>query len=413
MKKLLIYLSIFCMLFLVLTPLFLFAKETPAKPDAEESSIQPDIKTLQENLDKGLQDIKQAVTDKRIDDLRMEMNKRIETMQMQLNQCLEIIKKSDLPDEKNTAMEKPEQMKLGRWWLKSPLSYRSMPDKVLNHFELSYSWVRMTGDMTVDKSTVKAMHAIRFKRVTNFLKYTFDKRNSAKADDFDSYLPYTFPSGAPTIVLPIYKEKNLEMRTSEMQEIHDDLRIAVYKNFYLAPGFKYYEDDFIQVDKRLTAYMGAGGSLFDNKYISFQLFGALGYEELEYIDQYHKDMADLKDVLTLPDLENQYGKENVQLLNDELSNYEEDTVKNRIFYLDYGFNIFPTENITISNVFNYIREIRDPDKYRWTVEFELSSAIAKNVQLTCSYTESFDNAMSLLAGRKRNITSRLGIRLSF
>ncbi|KPA18692.1 secreted protein containing DUF481, partial [Candidatus Magnetomorum sp. HK-1] len=413
MKKLIIYLSFFCVS-LMFTSLYSFAEQKSMDTDAEKKTMSTEIKTFQENLDKGFQEIKQAVTDKRIDDLRQEMNKRIENMQLQLNKCMEtIMKESKAHKEKNMAMKTPKKQSLGRWWLRSPLTYDSMPDKILNHFELNISTLRMTGDTTVDKNNIDAMFAIRYKRVTNYLNYSFDKRNTAQADDFDSYIPYTVPDGGPTFLLPIYEEKDTAIRTSEMHEIHNDFRIALYKNLYLAPGFKYFEDDFIQVDRRVTGYMGAGGSLFDNKYISLSLFGAFGYEELEYTDEYHKDMKELQGILNLPDLESQYGKENTDFLKAELSEYEENRIKNSIFYLEWGLNIFPNEMITIKNMVNYIRDVRDPDDYRWDMQFVITYPIAKFVMLTYKYSESFDNSLSPLAGRARNISSRFGVQLSF
>jgi len=272
---------------------------------------------------------------------------------------------------------------LGRWWLRSSLSYDPLPTQILNHLELSYNFSRMTGNLTVDKHVINTLIVTRYKRFTNYLNYTFDKRNSARA--------YDYPEGTKII------EVNFEIRDSTKHLVTEELRFAILKQLFTAVGFMYEEDNFVSLDKRITAYLGFGGRPIQTDHFMLKFFTALGHEEKDYTKDYHEFAS-------------YFTEEERSVL---MPDYETGTVKSDIFYCDQIFNWSITDDISFREKLMTFIDTDDSDKYRWTLDLGLEYQFTKHLSLMLNYNEFFDKAMNPLMGRKRDISKGVFVKVIF
>jgi len=272
---------------------------------------------------------------------------------------------------------------LGKWWLRNALTYDPLPSKVLNHFEFSYSFTRMTGNMTVDKHLIKNWLVTRYKRMTSYLNYSFDKRTSSRASDY-------YADGQ--II-----ETNLELRKSTKHLVSEEIRFAILKQLYSAVGFMYEEDDFISLDKRITTYLGFGARPIQTKGFMFKFFAAFGHENKDYTEDYH-EMAGY------------FTKEERSVL---LPDYDTDTVKSDIFYCDQNIRWSITDNLSFNEAFMTFIQTDDTDKYRWILDLGLEFQFTKHFTLMLNYNETFDKAMNPLMGRKRDTSKNVMLKVVF
>ena len=285
------------------------------------------------------------------------------------------------PKTDTKAASKPKG--LGKWWFRSALSYDPLPSQILNHLELSYNFSRMTGNMTVDKHVIKTLIVTRYHRFTNYLNYTFDKRNSARA--------YDYPDGNEII------ETNFEIRDSTKHLVTEELRFAILKQLFTAVGFIYEEDNFVSIDKRITAYLGFGARPIQTDRFMLKFFAALGHEEKDYTKEYHEFAS-------------YFTEEERNVL---LPDYETNTVKSDIFYCDQNFNWTITDDISFREQLMTFIDTDDSDKYRWTLDLGLEYQFTKHLSLMMNYNEAFDKAMNPLMGRKRDISKNVFVKIVF
>ncbi|MBF0202443.1 MAG: DUF481 domain-containing protein, partial [Desulfamplus sp.] len=233
-------------------------------------------------------------------------------------------------NEQTQGQEKKEQ-DLSNWWTRNPLTFDPMPANLLKHFELTYQWDRSTGNWTSDNHMLNSQLSLRYKRFTNNLRYTFDKRSVAKP------------------MRPPNADKNVSLRKSTKNEIHEDLRYAITKRIYAAPGMFYLEDDYAYIDERYTYYLGAGAEVIQHPLFKLSLFGAYGYETLSYIDDYHETYLLIQD----------WGKTN------EISHYDPGTEEYDVFYLNQMIRMFPYYGVMVTQSSTYVVNASDTDIYRW------------------------------------------------
>jgi len=278
-----------------------------------------------------------------------------------------------------SAQESEKPKDLGNWWLRSPLSYDQMPTQCLYHFEGSYDYSRKTGNYTMDNHKADAIIVVRKNRLTNYLNYTFDKRNTSKPND------------------DLYTENNVNLRNDTKHELTDDLRFALTKRYYIAPGAMWLRDELSMIQDRYTYYLGGGGTLIDTGKYILNFYAAFGHEELDYTDDYHN--------LCKMVMEG-YG------VSAEDIDYEEGTVKTEVIYLNQVFNWNITDTLSFNESIDFFQDVNDGDKYRWSLDLSFDIQLMNHVYFSPNYREDY-NKNPGLGVRKRDVSIGAGIKISF
>lgn len=390
MKKHLVFIVI--SIFTMTASLQSFAETLSDQYSAKEvQSLSGQSQSVHQKANQHFDDLQQVINEDQLDeDLLREMEARLKELRKQAAKRLEQKAEQKVPVRADAASEIDaktalKSKELGKWWLRSALSYDPIPSKILNHLELSYSYKRMTGDFTLDKHLITTRFITRYKRFTNYLNYTFDKTTSAMADDY-------YDKNNDQIIV-----QNRDIRKDTKHFLTEEFSFAILKRFYAAAGFMYEEDDFISLDKRLTGYLGFGGRPIQTDRFTLKLFTALGHEEKDYTEEYHEYAREIP-------------KDELKYL---LPDYDPDTVKTDIFHCNQNVNWSITKNLSFNENFMYFVDIEDSDKYRWTLDLGLEFQFTKLLALTLNYNESMDNAINPLTGRKRNITIGSGVKVLF
>jgi|GEM_PF-1957706 len=332
-------------------------------------------------VNQHLDDLQQVINaEQSDDDLLREMETRLKDLHRQVAKRLEAKIEKKVP-----AAADSEPKDLGKWWLRGAMTYDPMPSGILNRLELSYTYKRKTGNLTMDNSMLKAALATRYKRFTSYLNYTFDKRNVGKPND--DYDPATNQ----------WVEQNSDIRDSTRHLLTEELRFALSKRFYTAAGFMYEEDDYVKLDRRLTGYLGVGGKALQTDRITLKLFAAVGHEEKDYTEQYHELAGGISEAI----------------LRIVAPSYDPDTVKSDMVYLAQNFDWHITKNLSLREKLTCFMDLEESDDYRWTLDLGLALQLTKYMSLTFDYKESMDNTRDPVMGRKRDISMGPGVRIHF
>lgn len=278
--------------------------------------------------------------------------------------------------------------KYGEWWMRSPLSYDPMPTEFLYHIEGQYNYSQSEGNFTRDNHMIESMLVLRKNRYTNYLKYTFEKKHACKPDDW---------IGIDSKGNFYIDEKDRELRDTTMQQFEDSVRIALTKRWYLAPGFRWTEDDYLSIKGRYTYYGGVGFRALNEIPFFLTLFAAYGYEEIEYTDDYNS-MGWLAKSLGLIDY------------------FEEGKIRSDKYLLGQYGTWFVTKSLMFDESFEIIGDMekRDDDKWvwRWTLQCGLKYKLGDYAFLNVKFVESFDKAPMVMA-RKRDQSTYIGIQFSY
>jgi len=273
-----------------------------------------------------------------------------------------------------------EKKDLGEWWLRNPLTYDPVPEEFLYHIEATYDWSRQTGNFTNDKHDLSALLTLRKKIFTYNLRYAFDKRNASK--------PYS----------PPYQDDNKDLRKSTKHEVHNDFRMALTNRMIAGLGMFWLKDDYIKIQNRYTYYGGLGYTVFKHPRAKIDVFGALGYEELDHTDEYHEGFLKMQDWGETSDVEF----------------YDRGTVVSSLIYLHEQARAYLLPGVALNQSVDYYRDIDDSDIYRWKFNVGLDIMIMEHIFASLSYKEEYDNAPeSVLGIRKRDTSIGAGVKISF
>lgn len=262
-----------------------------------------------------------------------------------------------------------------------------MPTQLLYHFEGSYNYTRKTGNFTMDNHKANAKFVVRKNRFTNYLQYTFDKRNTAKAD--------SYPDDA----------NDVNLRDDTKHELTDDLRIALTKKFYLAPGAMWLRDELSMIQDRYTYYMGIGGTPIETDKFVVNLFCAYGHEELDYTDEYHEGCDYAMDPA-------KYGDPYTAPKTREEIDYEEGTRKYEVVYVSQSFDWGITDSVSFTEMFDIFQDTADSDKYRWSLDLSFDIKLMEHVFFTPNYREDYNHDPGL-GNRPRDVSIGAGVKIVF
>ncbi len=296
---------------------------------------------------------------------------------------------ADETDETSDSEHKKNDRNLGMWWKRSPLSYDPVPSQFLYHLEAGYSFYRSEGSITRDNHLVNAKITLRKYRLTDILTYDLDKRNSARADESSISVD---DDGNISI-----GETNLEIRNSKTHELTNHLLFTLTKRFYLGGGLEWTRDDLQEIEDRYLYFIGLGCRVIDKPKYSLRLFGAYGYEELQYTDYYN----DLFGGLVI-----KYKT---------VDEFDEGVTRSDKYYLSLVARWQATDSLELIHKSDIVGNIEKKDNryiWRWEVVGGVNYKIRKHLFLNVKFTETY-NKEPAIGVRPRDQTAGLGIKLEF
>ena len=346
--------------------------------------------SLRDEINSNFEEIKNLINDNRIETLQQEFRKQYEKLDQKIQTLEKQLTLSQQAQDKSISKESPDN--LGEWWWRNSLTFDPMPEELLYHFDLTYSWARMKGNAIADDHNLQVRFVFRKNRFTNYFRYNLNKINRALGDDGTAVV--NLMTGQTDEFVSVNKNVQDTINHHTFYESRFDL----LKNLYVSFGGIYDEDDLISIDQRIVGFIGFGGIPIQKKNFSLDFYFAIGKEKKEYTKQYH-DYANL-----LKPYPNLYYL---------LPNYKSGPIRSDVSYFQEKCNWAINQYISLEENFHYIRDFRNADKYRWgfngTILFQLNT----NIAISIMYAESFDNTSNVLLGRKRDSYFSNGIQIAY
>jgi hypothetical protein len=246
--------------------------------------------------------------------------------------------------------EPPAKKDLGRWWTKSALAYDPLPTSFLWHFQCTYNLTLETGTLEKNNHEIDAALALRKWRFTDYVNLFYERYDVHYHDN--------------------------QVRDEINMEFSNALRYALTKRVYPEAGFMWSRSDENQIDNEYVYYLGAGYHLVDMETFDAKVFGALGYDQVEYMNGFEDDDY------------------NVVFLRE--------TINWRI-----------TERITAKHSGFRIQDLADRKRYRWRLAVSLDVKIGTYVSFVPRFQVNHDNAPVSRDIDKTETALDIGVRISF
>jgi putative salt-induced outer membrane protein YdiY len=268
-----------------------------------------------------------------------------------------------------------DQADLGDWWNKSAKSYDPVPNELLHHFELSYSFAKGSGNRDSENHNGKASLTLRKNIFTSETKY------SIRESELSSSL-----APADTI-------------SSEVKIFNQEILAAVTKSIDILAGYRFASNDITAIDSRNVFY---GGFAWQYSVESIGISGNLGlsggYSTSSYTDFVSKALGTIS-----------------------VDDYETPIIR-----LSQALNWKITDNISFSDNIFYMSMLKDTEYFFSKMTFSLNFKINKYLSFFTSYNIDYDsnprfeaidtalkNAGSAAAVYDKDTRISTGIKLSF
>ncbi len=255
----------------------------------------------------------------------------------------------------------PDTKKLGEWWWRNSLTYDPMPSQCLYHGEAKYGYIRETGNTTKDSHNVGALLAFRKDRFTAYGQYSLTKETSGS-------------------VFGDSPDRRIE-------NLHPSLRYDLTPKLYTMGGVLWTKDYDRAIDDRSTYYLGLGYDAIATEKYLLTLFVSGGYEELEY-----------QDFVTI-------------------DGEQPGTLRNPVYYGEQRFRWGITENIAFNEKFEFVGNVDEGDRYRWTLNLGIEFMINPYLALRLDYEQKYYNFQPEVYGmdilEKRDQKQGFMIKVSF
>jgi hypothetical protein len=229
-----------------------------------------------------------------------------------------------------------EQVDLGDWWNRSAKSYDPMPEKLLHHFEGSYSYAKGDGSMETENHNGNAEFVLRKNIFTSKTQYNMSKSESIQA---------MFPAVKTSI---------------ESKLFHQQLCVAISKNIDLVAAYWFDMDNLTYVDSRNAFY---GGLSWQYAMKSPMLSGHIGTYG---------------------------GYSDTSYTNDPILQVNAGDYDSSVAIITQDLNWVITDNISFSEDIFYIRMLEDSEYFYSTIKFSLNFSINKYLSLFTSYNIKYD-----------------------
>lgn len=245
-----------------------------------------------------------------------------------------------------------------KWWIKNALKYTPLPRPLLYHFEGSYAYSKLDGNLEMESHKFKAALTLRKNIFTSDTKYDLNKNH----------------------IKIVLKEKSTEVDDSIFRQ---KFRVDVTDWLSTAVGMIWERSETKYLESRLTYYGGLRLGIIESEKIDLSLLSLYAFEDTEYMSSEIQDVKKYKDFLSVED-------------------YDSDGL-----YFIERFEWDINEIITFSQGGNYKILFEDSKFYNWHLNFTLNFKFTKTTSFFTSYQISYDHnffsaALNDYLDRKRN-----------
>jgi putative salt-induced outer membrane protein YdiY len=258
---------------------------------------------------------------------------------------------------------KPEDtaQKLGEWWWRNSLTYDPMPTQCLYHGEAKFAYLRETGNTPKENYNVQGLLAFRKERFTGYLQYGLTKEASGS-------------------VFGDSPDRRIE-------NFHPAVRYDLTSKLYAQTGALWTKDYDRAIYDRTTYYLGLGYDLIATPKYLLTLFLSGGHEDLEY-----------QEMVTI--------------------NYMPPGIlRNSVYYGDQRFRWGITENIAFNEKFEFVGNVDEGSRYRWTLNLGIEFKLTPYLALRLDYEQKYFNFQPEVYGmdilQKRDQKQGVMIMVSF
>ncbi|MCI5132093.1 MAG: DUF481 domain-containing protein [Candidatus Electrothrix sp. EH2] len=229
------------------------------------------------------------------------------------------------------------------WWTKNPKQLEVIPEPLLYHFELNYSYSESAGNVDMQNHSGTGNLILRKKLVSSMTALT------------KSYTETTInlvPGASATQV--------------ESQNVSQDFVLALTPTISVGIGGLWLDNDSTKyIDERQAYYGGVLWHPLDTPQLNFSIFAAYGYMETAYMN--NTIIKGYSTFQPVPD-------------------YDTDAA---YFNLQFRWGI--SEMITFSETANCLVSLEDSEYYTWKATSKLDFKLSENISFFTQYVVDFDN----------------------
>ncbi|VEN73205.1 conserved exported hypothetical protein [Candidatus Desulfarcum epimagneticum] len=264
---------------------------------------------------------------------------------------------------------------LGKWWLKNPLEYDPMPDRLLHHFEGSYSYGGTSGNVEVTSHTGKANLTLRKNILTSVTVY------SVKYNDTENAL------------------RGSESHLND-QFFRQGFRFALTDKLEAVVGGEWKKNASMYLENRLVYYGGFRFSAIRSENVKIFLAGFYSNTNTEYMNS---KIQNIRTYASFPSV---------------------DEYESGGLFLRQTLNWKITDAITLNEACSYLNFLDNSDYYTLDLNLSLNFMITKSVSFLVSYDMTYEQnsfikslgdylderrAAGRFAGEIENRDSKIGV----
>lgn len=228
------------------------------------------------------------------------------------------------------------------WYQKNPIKFNEIPNSLLYHFSLNYSYSGMTGNVEVEKHNVSTELALRKQLFTSITTYDAGKN--------DTELSLTGMS--TSVESQEFKQVFKYALTDWMEAVGGLMWTINNSSKYLKNRTVYYGGPWVDIISRpgLALGMGVSYAYLDTEYMNDSITGTPLYVDFPPVDDYNSGSLFF-----------------IQM-----------------FRWDLTDTIAFTENAT------HLQDLENTDYYNWNINLALEFGLTKHLSVVTSYTVDYD-----------------------
>lgn len=229
------------------------------------------------------------------------------------------------------------------WWTKNPKQLKVIPDPLLYHFELNYSYSESAGNVDMQSHSGSGSLILRKSLVTSMTNFTKSSQDTT----------INVAPGAPTTLV-------------ESQNLLQEVALALTPTISVGIGGLWLDNDSAKyIDERQAYYGGVLWHPLDTERLNFSIFAAYGYMETAYMND--KIIAGYPAFQPVPD-------------------YDTDAA-----YFNLQLRWAISEMITFSEAATCLASLEDSEYYTWKATSKLDFKLSENISFFTQYVVDFDN----------------------
>lgn len=228
------------------------------------------------------------------------------------------------------------------WYQKNPKTFKTMPNSLLYHLTLDYSYSGQDGNVVTEKHNASAEMVLMKELVTSTTRYTVSRSEIEQA-----------LIGGATIL--------------ESEKFFQAVRYPLTNWMQAVAGFTWRTRDTTKyLDDRRSVFGGALFDLIDQSNFLMTLGGFYSYSDVAYMNSKLTGMKKYNDF-------------------NPINNYSSDQI-----YLKQSLSWNITDTVTFTENAEYTQILKDTEYYFWLLKFGLDVKLTQNISFTASYTMDYE-----------------------